>query len=167
MEFTDPVLRLYRTTVRNMLESSKSSHVPNSSYRHASIILEEMARVAKESFHAYCGKFSVDVWTPEVTNQLRVAIENKVDVSIILAGEPESTIPEFLKGHVRRLDLSSVEDRRSDFARVDHFASVDGKSVRIENNRAERRALFAANHTDLADQVERIFNILSEFAKVA
>lgn len=167
MEFADPVLRLYRTTVRNMLESSKPSHVPNSSYRHASIILEEMVRVAHDSFHAYCGKFSADVWTPEVTNQLRLAIDRKVDVVIILAGEPESIIPEFLKDHVRRLDLSSVEDRRSDFARVDHFASVDGKSVRLENDRAGRRALFAANHSDLADQVERIFNILSEFSKAA
>lgn len=167
MEFVDPVLRLYRTTVRNMLEGGKPSHVPNSSYRHASIILEEMARVAQESFHAYCGKFSVDVWTPEVTNQLRVAISRGVDVSIILAREPESTIPEFLKDHVRRLDLSSVEDRRADFESVDHFASVDGKSVRLENDRTDRRALFAANHADLAEQVEHIFNILSEFAKAA
>ena len=167
MEFVDPVLRLYRTTVRNMLESSKPSHVPNSSYRHASIILEEMARVAKESFHAYCGKFSSDVWTPEVTNQLRVAIDRGVDVSIILAGEPESTIPEFLQGRVRRLDISGVKEGRDGFSRVDHFASVDGRAVRLENNRADRTALFAANYTELSEQVEQIFNVLSEFAKAA
>lgn len=167
MECADPVLRLYRTTVRNMLEGSRPSKVANSSYRHASIILEEMARVARESFHAYCGRFSSDVWTPEVTNQLRLAIDRGVDVSIILAGDAESTIPEFLRGRIRRLDLSSVEDRRGDFSRVDHFASVDGKSVRLENDRENRTALFSANYTELADQVERIFNILSEFARAA
>ena len=40
----EAVLEMYRMTVRNLLSGTKPGMVPNSSYRHASIIIDELAR---------------------------------------------------------------------------------------------------------------------------
>ncbi|MBO7683617.1 MAG: hypothetical protein J6T51_02700 [Kiritimatiellae bacterium] len=151
----DAVLELYRTTVRNMLASDKPGLVPNASYRHASIIIEELIRSARRSFFAYCGKMSCDVWTVEVMEQLRLAISRGVDVHIVMTDAVE--VPPFLNGRVHTLNLDKQGAYREAYESIQHFAVVDGKSLRMEKDPATREAVFAANRPDFAVELERIF----------
>ncbi len=154
----DAVLELYRTTVRNMLASDKPGLVPNASYRHASIIIEELIRSARQSFFAYCGKMSCDVWTVEVMEQLRLAISRGVDVHIIMTDVVE--VPPFLEGRVHTLKLDQLGIYRRAYESIQHFAVADGKNLRMEKDPATREAVFAANRPDFAVELERIFSSL-------
>ena len=158
----DAVLELYRTTVRNMLASDKPGLVPNASYRHASIIIEELIRSARQSFFAYCGKMSCDVWTVEVMEQLRLAISRGVDVHIVMTDAVE--VPPFLNGRVHTLNLDKQGAYREACESIQHFAVVDGKSLRMEKDPATREAVFAANKPDLAGELEKIFCSLRNVA---
>ncbi len=158
----DAVLELYRTTVRNMLASDKPGLVPNASYRHASIIIEELIRSARQSFFAYCGKMSCDVWTVEVMEQLRLAISRGVDVHIVMTDAVE--VPPFLNGRVHTLNLDKQGAYREAYESIQHFAVVDGKSLRMEKDPATREAVFAANKPDLAGELEKIFCSLRNVA---
>jgi len=163
----DPVLELYRMAVRNMLAGDKPGAVPNASFKHASIIVEELARSAKLRFCAFCGKMRQDVWTPQVIDQLRGAIGRGVDVRIILTEKPEVEPPDFLKGCIRTLDTAEIGDRRQQLGKVGHFAVVDGKSLRLEQNPETREALFAANMPQIAGELEGIFDIIRDMSEAA
>ena len=158
----DAVLKLYRTTVRNMLASDKPGVVSNASYRHASIIIEELIRSAKQSFFAYCGGMSSDVWTAEIKEQLRLAVLRGVDVHIVLTGTV--CIPPFLNGRVHILNLDKQGSYRSVYESIQHFAVVDGKHLRMEKDPTTREAVFAANRPDFAVELEKIFCHLRESA---
>ena len=151
----DAVLELYRTTVRTMLANNKPGVVPNASHRHASIIIEELIRSAKQSFFAYCGKMSCDVWTEAIREQLRLAISRGVDVQIVLTDAVE--VPPFLNGRVHILNLENLGDYRGAYESIQHFAVVDGKHLRMEKDPATREAVFAANRPDFAVELEKIF----------
>ncbi len=158
----DAVLELYRTTVRAMLANDKPGVVPNASYRHASIIIEELIRSAKQSFFAYCGKMSCDVWTEEIKEQLRLAVLRGVDVHIVLTDAVE--IPPFLNGRVHILNLENLGAYRGAYESIQHFAVVDGKHLRMERDPATRDAVFAANRPDFAVELEKIFCHLRDAA---
>lgn len=158
----DAVLELYRTTVRNMLANDKPSLVSNASYRHASIITEELIRSAKQSFLAYSGKMSCDVWTAEVMEQLRLAILRGVDVHIVLTDAIE--IPPFLNGRVHVLCLDKLGNYRKAYESILHFAVVDGKNLRMERDPVTREAVFAANSPNFAVELEKIFYHLRDAA---
>lgn len=163
----DPVLELYRMAVRNMLAGDKPGAVPNASFKHASIIVEELARSAKLRFYAYCEKMSADVWTQPVIDQLRLAIGRCVDVRIVVTGRPEIELPDFLKGCVRALNLAELGDRKQHLEKVGHFAVVDGKSLRLEQNHKTREALFAANMPQIAGELEGIFTLICDMSEAA
>ena len=158
----DAVLELYRTTVRTMLANDKPGVVPNASYRHASIIIEELIRSARQSFFAYCGKMSRDVWTEAIREQLRLAISRGVDVRIVLTDAVD--VPPFLNGRVHILNLEKLGDYRSAYESIQHFAVVDGKHLRMEKDPATREAVFAANNPDFAVELEKIFCHLRDAA---
>ena len=161
------VLELYRTTVRNMLANDRPGIVPNASYKHASIIMEELVRSAKSKFFAYCEKLSADVWTSTVREQLRLAILRGVDVQIVLTSKPNETPLGFPEDRIRVLNLSELGESRPSFEDVNHFAVVDGKSLRLEQNKQTREALFAANRPDVAHELEEIFAHLHDTAVAA
>lgn len=163
----DAVLELYRTTVRNMLANNKPGLVPNASYRHASIIIEELVRSAKSRFFAYCEKLSCDVWTRQVVEQLQLAIQRNVDVQIVITDDSDIDAPEFLRSRIRTLRLDQLGDERASYEALNHFAVVDGKSVRLELNRQTREALFAANQPAVAEELEGIFVHLKEESRTA
>lgn len=163
----DAVLELYRTTVRNMLANDKPGVVPNASYRHASIIIEELVRSAKQSFFAYCEKLSSDVWSRRVLDQLQAAIIRGVEVRIILTEEPDSDMPDFMKGHIKILRISQLGENQASYEAIEHFAVVDGKSLRLEQNKRTREALFAANRPDVAHELEEIFLHLRDASEAA
>ncbi len=154
----DAVLDLYRTTVRNMLASDRPGLVPNASYRHASIIIEELIRSAKQTFFAYCGKMSCDVWTAEIQEQLRLAILRGVDVHIVMTEVVD--VPPYLDGRIHTLNLDRMGIYRNAYESILHFAVADGKNLRMERNPATREAVFAANRPDFAVELERIFDSL-------
>ena len=161
------VLELYRTTVRNMLASDRPGLVPNASYKHAAIIIEELARSAKSRFFAYCEKLSCDVWTRQVIEQLQLAIQRNVDVEIVITDDSDIDAPEFLQRHIRTLHLDQLGDKKASYEALNHFAVVDGKSVRLERNRQTREALFAANQPTVAEELEGIFSHLREASRAA
>ena len=160
----DAVFELYRITVRNMLASDKPGLVPNASHRHASIIIEELIRSAVHSFFAYCGKMSPDVWTPEVKEQLRLAILRGVDVRIILTEKVDELIPLFLKDRVCFLNMEKQGPYLEAYESIQHFDVTDNKSLRMEKNQDTREAVFAANHPDFAIELDKIFYHLKDAA---
>lgn len=161
VEEKDAVLALYRTTVRNMLASDKPGVVPNSSFKHASIIIEELVRCAKQRISAFCEKLSSEVWTPSVIDQLQEAIKNKVDIRIVLNTKPDVPPPPFLVPCIRLL----VAEDSAPVEKLGHFTVVDGKSLRLEEDRTTRKALFAANLPQVARELDRIFAVLYENGK--
>lgn len=163
----EAVLELYRTTVRNMLSSNRQGIVPNASYKHAAIIIEELVRSAKSRFFAYCEKLSCDVWTRQVIEQLQLAIQRNVDVQIVVTDDSDIDVPEFLRSRVRTLHLDQLGETRSSYEALNHFAVVDGRSARLEQNRQTREALFAANQPALAEELEGIFSHLQEASRAA
>lgn len=160
----DAVLELYRLGVRNMLSGDKPGAIPNASYQHASIIVDELARCAKSTFRAFCEKMSGDVWTSQVLNQLQAATGRGVDVRIVLVSQPEFELPLFLKDRVRFLKSEELDRNRDAYNSLGHFAVVDGKSLRLEQDKDARKALFAANHPEIAGELDKIFDLLYEKA---
>ncbi len=156
----DAVLALYRSTVRNMLSGNKQGVVPNASFQHASIIIEELVRCAKLRVFTFCEKLSPDVWSQPVLDQLQMAIGRNVDVQIVLSSQPALPLPAFLEGRVRFLP----QDDRSRFDAIGHFTVVDGKSLRMEKDKKDRRALFAANFPEIAKELDDIFAFLRKRA---
>ena len=156
----DPVLELYRMAVRNMLAGDKPGAVPNASFKHASIIVEELARSAKLRFYAFCEKLSPDVWSQPVLDQLQMAIGRGVDVQIVLMSEPEVNPPAFLDGRIRILQPDSDGRLNPLYAEIGHFAVVDGKSLRLEQDKSTRKALFGANLPQIAGELEGMFRDL-------
>ena len=165
----EAVLEMYRMTVRNLLSGTKPGMVPNSSYRHASIIIDELARCSKSSFHAYCARLSPDVWTPDVIEQLRAAVNRNVDVVIVTAEQIADDVPPFLRDRIKTIEISSMEDvrMRAAYAHLSHFTVVDGKSFRLERDTHNREAVFAANHPEFAGEVEKAFSAILDFTKAA
>jgi len=162
------VLELYRMTVRNLLAGDRPDVVPNSSFRHATIILEELIRSARKSFYAFCGRFSGDVWSESVKDALIAAIDRGINVRIVISDEIDAkSLPMALRDHISILDEEKIKTNKIAFEDIRHFAVVDGKSLRLEDNRETREALFAANQPGIASELERIFSFLIDSARAA
>lgn len=158
VEEKDAVLALYRTTVRNMLASDKPGVVPNSSFKHASIIIEELVQCSKLRVFAYCEKLSPDVWSQSVLDQLQLAILRGVDVQIVLSAKPGFNPPVFLEQRIHILKNPELA------MKLGHFTVVDGKSLRLEEDMETRKALFAANLPLVARELDKIFAFLRDKA---
>lgn len=154
------LLREYRATVDNLLQTGDSGIVANSSPRHATIILEEMIKNSHVSFIASAEGMSEEVWTDNVLRLLSEAKSRSVSVKLLVKNEciPLSggRMPENLKDCVRRV---SGEYGDGEFL---NLAVSDRKAFRLEMDEQTKRAAFCANNPRQAAAMSAWFN--SEFA---
>lgn len=152
----EAMLREYRATVRNLLQTGDSGIVANSSPLHATIILEEMIRSAQTSFVASAEGMSDTVWTDGVLRLLGEAKAKGLSVRLLVRNGciplNAGRLPENLKCCVRK---ASDEPREGDFL---NLAVVDGKAFRIEMDEAEKKAAFCANMPKQAAEMVKWFD---------
>lgn len=160
--FEELVLAEYRKTVQNVLERKESGVVHNERPEHAAIILEEMAKHAQTSFHAFTRGLSSDVWNDAVITAVAEAAKRGVDVRLLVTdcfNQSKSCIPEVL--HSRIWTVPTNEKMKSV-----HYAEMDDRAVRIENDVEQRKAFFNANDPKAATLVRKIIAMLSEHGKL-
>lgn len=155
----------YRTNVMALFDKSSPDVINNSSYRHASILIEEMVRHAQHTFIAFAGRMNPLVWTPRVMNALTDALQRGVEVRLLVERDCEpisnGSMPQPIQEHVRRIRetyLGKIGD-------ISHCASGDGESFRIEMDRVRNSAVFAANNPEIASKVVGIFDALFEMGE--
>jgi len=150
---TEKTLELYRETIRESLEGEEPVNAPNSSSRHASIILEELIRSAKRQLVVFCGGLGDSVWTPAVLNKLeRLITVRKVPVEIIVADQIElNRIPLAVRPHIHVFNKALDARKAAVCRQIPHFTMIDDRSARIELDQQKKRAVFLANHSDVAE----------------
>lgn len=151
-------LTLYRALVRKLIESGSTHQLPNSSPKHAAIIIEEMVRHAKDSFVAVSDCFDSSVWGSEVVQALVEACRKGVSVGLLAVKSAEhidNWDPE-VRSCVRRL---SDDDAASD-AKTANFAVMDKRALRLETDKSKFLASFFANNAELAGLAFERFGVL-------
>lgn len=155
----------YRTNVRALFDKRASDVIDNSSYRHASVLIEEMVRHAQHTFIAFAGRMNPQVWTPQVMNALADAVQRGVNVRLLVERncEPISngSMPHPVQERVRRIS----EEYLGKIGDISHCASGDSESFRIEMDRVQNSAVFAANNPEIASKVVGIFDALFEMGE--
>ena len=155
----------YRTNVKDLFEQRSSDVVDNASYRHASILIEEMILHAQRTFVAFAGRMNPQVWTPQVMDALTNAMQRGVEIRLLVERDCEPIIngsmPRPVQDHVRRI-MAGYLDK---IGNVSHCASGDGESFRIEMDRVQNTAVFAANNPKIASKVVGIFDALFEMGE--
>lgn len=159
--FKELVLAEYRKTVQNVLDRKECGVVHNERPEHAAIILEEMAKRAKTSFYAFTRSLSSDVWNDAVITAVAEASKRGVDVRLLVTdclNPSESRIPEVLQPRIWSVP-SNEETKRI------HYAEMDSRAVRIENDVEQRKAFFSANAPDAATLIHKLIAQLSGAGK--
>lgn len=157
----------YRANVRTLFNNKSSDIVNNSSYRHASILIEEMILHAQHTFVAFAGRMNPVVWNERVMAALDAALSRGVDIRLLVERECEplttGIMPASIQNHVWRIreDAATKLEGRGIF----HCASGDGESFRIEMDRVQNSAVFAANNQQIASKVVGIFDALFEMGE--
>jgi len=158
----DNALELYREMIRESLEDQEPVNAPNSSSRHASIILEELIRAAKTKLVVFCGNMGHDVWTPSVLAQLEsLIVDRKIPVQIVVCDKPdESLVPLAVRRCIRLLALPKDSAKAAVCNGIPHFTMIDDRSARMEIDHQAKRAVFMANQRDVAERLGQAFEIL-------
>lgn len=153
-------LQDYRALIQVMLDQKLQQRVANSCPSHASIVLEEMVRHAKESFVSLSNALSCDVWTPSVVAAIEYAGNHGIDITLVIEGKGETDIPQTLKKYTRVLPPN-----KDDRIHLTHCAAMDGTAYRIETDREKRKAFFCANDEALASKVKDVVQRLAKLGK--
>ncbi|MDD6029810.1 MAG: hypothetical protein PUE68_03230 [Kiritimatiellae bacterium] len=161
------VLWFYRQTVRTLLEKGDTDMIPNSSKDHASIILQEMLKFARTSFRAYSGGLARDVWNDGVLDEIVAAANRGVDVRIVVAKGSADGIREDVRRFVTCVPASLDAGMREKIESVDHFSVADARAIRIENDRAARKAVFCANNPAVADLLAKTHKAIARTIEAA
>lgn len=160
-EFNENLLAEYRKTVCSVLERKDQGIVHNERPEHASIILEEMANHAEESFYAFARKLASDVWNSSVLKAVSDAKNRGVDIRLIVSDccePPEGRIPENLRPFVWRFnkELGEIDDI--------HYAEMDSRAFRFEEDTDKRKAIFCANAPDMAQRIKILVSKLTRLS---
>lgn len=146
----------YRQVIRDRLASASPEFVENSNSEHASVILEEMIKSARVSFHAYARSMNDTVWNGRVIRALEMALHRGVTVRIVVSDRcvplDKGAMPNALKSCVMK---SGCADEVK--ATINHFAVADGRSLRWETDPCLRTAEFSADAGILSRTAERVF----------
>ena len=149
-------LSSYENAVRNALLHGLSNPINNSSRDHAAIILREMIKSAKTSFHAYARAFSNDVWTEETIKELEAAKSRGVDIRLLAERDCDKATLAKMTQRLRALvRMVSFRDDAGD--RPNNFAVADVRALRYETDSVKRLALFYPMNPKLARAAESLF----------
>lgn len=146
----------YRQVIRDRLASASPEFVENSNSDHASVILEEMIKSARVSFHAYAQSMNDVVWNERVIRALEMALHRGVTVRIVVSDRcmplEKSEMPDALLSCVMK--STCAEDVKT---KINHFAVADGRSLRWETDPCLRTAEFSADAGSLSRTAEKLF----------
>lgn len=149
-------LSSYENAVRNALLHGLSNPINNSSRDHAAIIIREMIKAAKTSFHAYARAFSNDVWTGETIKELEAAKCRGVDIRLLAESDCDKATLAKMSPRLRAL-VRMVRFRDDAGGRPNNFAVADVRALRYETDSVKRSALFYPMNPKLARAAEGLF----------
>ena len=90
-----------------------------------------------------------------------------VDVRIVVAKGSADGIREDVRRFVTCVPASLDAGMREKIESVDHFSVADARAIRIENDRAARKAVFCANNPAVADLLAKTHKAIARTIEAA
>ena len=159
-------LELYAEDIRRRIQDNDCEVFRNKSALHASIILREFIKSAKDTVFIFCGHLNKFVYE-HLFDVFQTAIQKGVNIKVIT----ESDTPDSVKLAQLLREKDRYRSVRQDM-KIPHFVIVDGKRYRMETDEAEKTALVCAcvcteEQKKRALVMNKLFQAMWNFAEIS
>lgn len=167
MNTTEPNdLEFYAEDIRRRIQDNDCEVFRNKSALHASIILREFIKSARDTVFVFCGHLNKHVYE-HLLEDFQTAIQKEVDIKVIT----ESETPDSVKLAQLLREKDRYRSVKQDL-KIPHFVIVDGKRYRIETDEAEKTALVCAcvcteEQKKRALVMNKLFQAMWNFAEIS